>query len=271
MVRRQFIYDYNGKQIDYSVWFTSDEQAIDTIVFLGTVQIDKLPEWVAESCPPRTAVVQGAPHWYAREDGSDIPDFMLNYTKSAFGVIADSYKFDSVDIIAESQAAPCVVQLLTLDEYSARLKSLVLLQPLGFNSSAFEGTDERRLELFRKRIIRNAYHQLTALLLDSRLRYNHRLLGRRVKLSEPRSRCQYNSGLKHDALPDLGQLFSLNDQITIICGSKDRMFPAAEIKANLRQLDLPIPVRVVAGIPHSPAASKQGTKLIKAAFSELNL
>lgn len=271
MIQKKFVYDHHNKQIEYSVWFTDNSEALDTVVFLGTVQIGKLPEWVAEACPPRTAIVQGAPHWHAKDDGSDIPEYMAGFTESVLKNIRAHYTFNSLHVIADSQAVPGVMQLFALDRYRSYLNNAVLLQPLGLTTNVFEGEDDVRIELFRKRIIKNAYHQLTSLFLDSRLRYNHHLLSKTVSFRDPKARAQYSAGLMHNALPDLKRLLLQGNNITIICGANDKIFPASEVQANLKAENITVPVLEVKDVPHSPLATKQGIKLLNSAFSVLGL
>jgi pimeloyl-ACP methyl ester carboxylesterase len=270
MIQRTFTYNYDNKNIDYSVWFTSDSESVDTVIFLGTVQIDKIPEWVAEACPPRTAIVQGSPHWHAKEDGSDLPEYMFGFSESALRSIGTRYHFDSLNVIAESQAVPTVIRLFVLDEFSSRLTRAVFLQPLGFNADIFAGSDQKRMAELKKRVAKNASHQLSSLLLDSRLRYNHRLLSKTVSFGDPKSKAQYSSGLKYNSLPELNQLLQRGKKVTIICGAKDKIFPAEEIRQHLAATGIELPVLEVKGAPHSPLATKLGMNLLKAALSELD-
>lgn len=271
MIERKFVYKYDNKQIEYSVWFTSDSKALDTLVFLGTVQIDKIPKWVAESCPPQTAIVQGAPHWHAKDDGSDLPDYMFGFSESALRSLGKDYAFNSLNVIAESQAVPTVIRLFLLDEFSPHLRGAIFLQPLGCNPKIFAGTDQDRMEQLKIRVAKNASHQLTSLLIDSRLRYNYRLLSKTVSFGDPKSIAQYSSGLKYNSLPELKHLLRQGKKITIICGAKDKIFLADEIRTSLKDAGLKVPVQTIKGVPHSPLATKQGMKLLKAAFSELDL
>lgn len=269
MIQRTFTYNYHKKHIDYSVWFTSDVKELDTVVFLGTVQIDKIPKWVAEACPPRTAIVQGAPHWHAKDDGSDTNEYMLGYSKSAMQTLATQYVFESLNIIAESQTVPGSIQLFLTDTYRTRLNRAVFLQPLGFNVATFAGTDEERLSVFKNRIIKNAYYQLTSLLLDGRLRYNHRLLGKTVSFRDPKAKAQYSSGLTYNALPELKQILLQGTEVTIICGEKDKLFPAEEIRKSLKDTDISLSVLEIKDVPHSPLATNHGMKLLRSALAIL--
>lgn len=267
MVERDYTYEYDGKKISYKIWFSDEGSVIDTVIFLGTVQINKLVQWVAESCPPRIAVIQGAPHWLAKDDGSDIPNYMFRYTKNSFDRLAADFELKGLNIIADSQAVPGVISLFLQDNYKSYVKNMVLLQPLGLNADSFAGTDSQRIEIFKNRIIKNTYHQLPDLLLDSRLRYNHRLLSKTVSFRDSKVRAQYNNGLKHDSLPNLKELVRNNKNISIVCGEKDKIFKADEIRKNLNQSNLPIKVVTVKNIPHSPLASRKGLMLLSKAFT----
>lgn len=170
--RHDFSYQYNARTINYSVWSTG--QNAQTIVFLGTVQVGKLPAWIARRCPSGTVVVQGAPHWLARDDGSDIPEFMYRFTREAFTGILKTFPTNKLDIITDSQATPGVLRLLTTDSSkAAKVSNLVLLQPLGLNATAYAGAADERIAVFKKRITMNFKYQLVSLVSDWRLLYNH--------------------------------------------------------------------------------------------------
>jgi hypothetical protein len=235
-------------------------------VFLGTVQIGKLPLWVAEKCPPGTVVVQGAPHWFAEEDGSDIPDFMFRFTEEVFASILDNYAIKRLRVIADSQAVPGVLRWLAGNERATVLSQLVLLQPLGLNAAAFTGTSEDRVRLFKKRIAKNFRYQVRSLLFDRRLVHNHRQILKTVGYDNPKMNAQYSSGLAHDSTDDLKKIAAANDQIVIVCGKNDMMFPPEEIKSTLQRNGLKIPVVVIPGIPHSPPATRHGMRLLNKAF-----
>lgn len=267
MNSKDFTYDYKNRKVSYKVWFTDDSENLGTIIFLGTVQIDKLPQWVAEQCPSGTAVVQGAPHWFADDDGRDIVEYLLQYTKNAFDSATMNRKFDKLHIIADSQAASSVVRLFAHEnEYLSHLKDLTLIQPSGFTANIFDGDNEQRIETFKKRVICNTYDQLPEFLIDDRLRYNYKTLVKMTSFRDPKSRLQYGNGLAHNALPNLWELSRLNDKITIICGEKDKLFTAQEIKSNLQSANIPVKVVVVEGVAHSSLATKKGRLLLHSAF-----
>jgi len=240
-----FTYKYNGQSIDYSIWSTAVTSEVETVVFLGTVQIGNAASWVAEDCPPNTIVVQGAPHWFAKDDGSDIPDFMFDFTKDAFINILGIFHIRNVHVIAESQAVPGVVRLFALDKYRAFLRDIVLLQPIGLNQQAFSGDEKSRIHTFKRRIAHNAQHQLLSLLSDSRLRYSHRIFMKEVDFRDAKSRAQYDSGLLYNAVPDITKLYETNQRIAIVCGADDKIFPPSEIRDTLEQHRLDIQLHIV--------------------------
>lgn len=265
----QFSYRYEEQDIPYSIWFSDDSSSVENIVFLGTVQVGKLPEWVAKKCPPKTAIVQGAPHWYAKPDGSDIPSYMFGYSVASFQALLSVRDVRPSAVVADSQAAPGTILLFGRSEYKQYMSKLALVQPLGLTAHIYNGSDEDRMTLFKQRIIKNSYHQLTSLLTDSRLRYNYRMLSRFTGHSDPKTMAQYSSGLKHDSRTELKELLAINPSVSIISGSRDKIFPIAEIRQSLDMADIRLGIISVQGVPHSPLASRKGSKLLEKAFKEL--
>lgn len=264
--KTDFIYSYSGKSIEYSIWSTGGNESVKTIIYLGTVQIDRMPVWVAEHCPPNTIVVQGAPHWFTKDDGSDTHQFMFEFAKNSFTNICKTFPISKAYIITDSQAAPAAMRLFALKAYSPYLIAMALLQPLGFNSFVYSGSDRERIRVFKKRVATNARYQLLSLISDSRLRYNHRLLAKTVGHRGTKTQAQYNSGLMYDGIRDLRHLQEVNIKIVIICGANDKIFPPNEIRDNLYRHHINVAVQSVRGIPHSPLATKHGQKLLMKAF-----
>jgi hypothetical protein len=258
-------YEYDGRKIPYSIWH-NDTLPTQAVVFLGAAQIGRIPRWIALVCPPGTAVVQGAPYWLAREDGSDTEAFMHQFTADALSHVLHSNSNGSVHAIAESQAVPGLLHILAGNiQFANRLQRLTLLQPLGLNATVFGTTDQLRLQEFKRRIARNARYQLASM-LDRRLLYNHSQLFLQSKYGSSKSGARYAKGLGYDSLPDVVQLHAHGIDMRIVCGANDRMFPATEIQAALTAAKLDIPITVVPGVPHSPLATKSGAKLLAAAF-----
>jgi len=263
----EFTYRHSGLSISCTLWHTPIDSDTLTIILLGTVQVGKMPVWVAEHCPENTIVVQGAPHWLARDDGKDIPEFMHGFTESAITFVLSHYHPHSLQVIADSQAAPGAIRLFTQEAFSGYLRGLVLLQPLGFNKSAFATGG---IDAFMRRITHNARYQVTQLVSDPRLLYNHRQLLSKVRPRSAKAQAQYTSGILHDAAEDLKTLRKLNSHIVIICGEKDQLFPATEITQTLSQHSIDVEIQTLPGVPHSPIATRFGLRLLDRALEYLH-
>ena len=265
-----FGYQYDRQDIRYTTWFTGSREQLQTIVFLGTVQIGKLPGWIAKSCPENTAVIPGALHWLAKADGSDIPEFMYAYTEHAFlAAVAAIPEGKPVNIIADSQAAPSVLGLLAKPTYAKRIRTIVLAQPLGLNTSYLGSTPAQRLQSFKKRVLQNLRYQVPSLLSDPRLIYNHRLMLKTVGFDNDKSNAQYGAGLAYDATSHLHDVLKAGIKVIVVCGQNDIMFPASEIRAALAAKKIDIAVKVVPGVPHSPLATRHGRKLLQSCFESI--
>jgi pimeloyl-ACP methyl ester carboxylesterase len=270
IIKTSYVHTYENRPIPYTVLSNSDGSSpIGTIIFLGTVQVGKLAEWVMEGCPPNTIVVQGAPHWFAESDGSDIRNYVFDFTEQAFKILLKNFPITKAHVIAESQAVPGVLGLFAQGKYASYLKKMTLLQPLGLNSTAYQGTDTQRVETLRRRIAANFLYQVAPFILDKRLRYNHRLLRKIVGISlrDAKARAQYGTGLSYDAIPDLKRLYALQKDVVVICGNNDKLFPPAEISALLARNKMHIEVRTVKGVPHSPLATRYGQRLLAVALN----
>ncbi|MFZ1458374.1 MAG: hypothetical protein WAT17_00645 [Candidatus Saccharimonadales bacterium] len=263
MRKDTFIYQYNDQDIHYDVWYSPGTSYIETIVFLGIVQLGQLVKMTAELCPPGTAVVEGAQHWYAADDGHDIPNFVAGYVRDAFCAVSKGNKVKNV--IAESQSASGLLKWLGSDS-KVEVEKIVLVQPLGLNGGHFGSTPKKTVATLKRRIVSNGRHQLTELLSDPVLRYNHKRLVSAYIDNHTTNPAHYASGLAYDAAPDLHAIQNIYD-IAIVCGEKDKLFPALEISENLQAHHITVPVDVVRGAPHSPLATKFGQKLLDRAFA----
>jgi pimeloyl-ACP methyl ester carboxylesterase len=193
---------------------------------------------------------------------------MFYFTKEVFENIFSKNKTKSLRIIADSQAAPGVLNWLANNDPKS-VTQLALLQPLGLNTAMFGTTQVERIKLFRNRITKNFRYQLRALLSDRRLRYNHRLVLKIVGYNSPKAHAQYGNGLKHDSVADLKKIKSSHVRIVIICGQHDMMFPPSEIKDTIQKNNIGVPMLIVPGVPHSPLATKNGIRLLRKTFEYL--
>jgi hypothetical protein len=263
--RSRFEFAYGGRKLPFCIWRRSGEEQVTAIVFLGTVQIGHLPRWAAEHCPPGTLIVEGAPHWHAAKDGSDILEYMEAYTLCAYRAAEATWRVGNARMVADSQAVPGLLRLLV--EHSQLIPdAVVLLQPLGLNSASFGTNRQQRIWEFRERVWRNLRFQYRHLLTDSHLRYNHGLLMTRVNVLSTRAKYQYSSGLAYDSRNDLAQVAARMKHVSIICGADDQLFPAEEIRRNLHESHIDVSVKVLPGIPHSPLPTRLGLQLLDAAL-----
>lgn len=264
MNRHDFRFDYDDKAADYTMWVQGDVAAIQTIILLGTVQIGHLPRWVAESCPPGTAVVQGAPHWLAADDGHDIPDRAVRFTADAVDNVLRLSSATKLAVVAESQAVPGIIELAcrTMEHFRA----FVFVQPLGFTTEVYAPAGTGNVRLLKQRLRQNGRQQLGAILTDSRVRYSYHVLRTVVEPDSPVAAAHYGVGLAHDAIPGLKHIVDADCEVSIVCGAKDKIFPPSEVLASLKKNDIAVPVTVVSGVAHTSMATHSGRKLLAAAL-----
>lgn len=258
-----FEFSHGNQSVQYSIRLSDSSAPIHCVVFLGTVQIGKLPAWIARDCPPGMAVIQGAPHWRAKADASDLYEFMHRFTESALTNILDMKHTEHISVITDSQATPNALEVLSHDKYIDLITSLILVQPLSLNPKAFENNG---IEILKGRVKSNLRHQLSYIPIDRRLIYNHRQILRIVGYDNAAADAQYALGLATDSIEPLKKLRAAHVPVTIICGEKDELFPPHEIKENLQANNLDIRVLVVKNTPHSPLPTKQGMRLFRRAL-----
>ncbi len=268
MQKLEFKFQYKNRSIPYDVWTTSSSAA-STVLFLGTVQVGRITEWVARLCPPRTIVVQGAPHWLANPDGSDTTDFVYRFGADAISKLASRFSEKGITVIADSQSAPFILKAALKKEYAALIRRIILIQPLGMNMATYLSYQPSSVALFQKRVSLNSLHQLPYFLTNKSLRYNYMQIYKLVAHNKQQVNAQYAAGLSHSALDDLMVARKRGIDVRIVCGEKDALFPPKEIQKALQTCGLgDIPILVVPKVPHSPLPTRQGTKLLKAALEQ---
>lgn len=262
-VKSATIFSYGSKRIPCNIWTSPNTKSVTTIIFLGVLQIGKLPEWVARACPPNVAVVQGAPYWHFKPNDDDLVGFMCRFVESAYDFIGQKNASKKLNIIAESQAAPAVINLAI---NRPQCNNIVLVQPFGITHKFLHTT-----KAIMTRFIKSGIQHIPQLIKDERLLYNDLLVGRLVMhvLSGRIVHIQ-KIGTAYNGLIDLKKL-TINRQhdqsnVTILVGDKDILFPYHEIAYQLKSADIDIPIKIVANMPHSTFASKHGQKLLLAAL-----
>lgn len=263
----ELTFTYKNKQIPYNIYKNDDNLSISNVVFLGAMQVQKIPQWVAQSCPPGTVVIGGAPHWQVESEANDLIEFMIEYIKNTILYLVNNLNASGFNVIGESQSTPALIYLFAQDEFKQYAKKIILLQPLGFTSNTFCYTSDANIKIFKKRIISNMRYQLPSGIFDKRYRYNVKLLKNTVDFNKESTISQYSSGLSYDSMGDLANLYEVNKNITVISGAKDKLFPVQDIQRQLKACGMDIELLTVKGIPHTSLATRQGRHLLNKAFS----
>ncbi len=263
-------YIYNQKDIEYTIWHTPRSLDALTILFLGVAQIEKLPKWVAQHCPNDVIVVQGAPLWNAAEDGSDTVEFMFAYIKNVFEYICKTHDFRSINIIAESQAAPGTAWLFSQEKYNKYVEHITLVQPLGFTQKEYGASVDDATKILTKRARNNMRYQLKAFLLEPKQRYNHRIVSKHLNFKQATSKAQFGSGLLHDATADFRQLARAYPDTIIVCGESDKLFPPSELSQSLQRHEIPMHLKIVPRVSHTTFVSRDGLRLLQEAFETVD-
>ncbi len=263
-MRRQTIsVSYDSHVIPCDILFTSDDLSFDTILLLGSGQVERMFHRVAQLCPPHIAVVQGAPHWLIDEDNAN--DFMAAFVKQALDYLL-AHTQTQLHIIAESQAAPPTIFYCAQPKHLSRLSQLILIQPLGLTHNYYQ-SHRRVIKLFQRRVVKNMLHQFGSLLTDKYMRRNYRTVMKRVDLTNTIIQHQFIHGLSVNSFGDLQQVHHHNRHIVIISGKHDALFPPHIIKQNLAKYQLPISLTTVPQVAHSSLATRQGHRLLTIALA----
>lgn len=269
--RHSGIFLYAGKSIPFHFWsHTARGHAPDTIIFLGTAQVGRLPKWAAAAAPG-TVVVEGAPHWQAHPSARDLYEFMYGYTEAAFKAIVTDMGISSPHLIAQSQAAPGVVRLGL--EHPDSVGNIVLLAPLGFAAQVFGGTPEERYRTLVRRARRSLLQKTQLPFHDPRNLYaGYKIASAILRESERgASRRKYAKGLSYDMLEDCRALTKLQAKKGMTCslllGEKDKIFTAHEIPPLVDGAGITgMNVHILPGVSHLTLAVRAGRNVIRAAL-----
>ena len=262
------IFNYGHKKIYYHYWSHIDSSTPDTIIFLGTFQIGKIPKWVAEAAPPGVVVVQGLPHWESHPSARDLKDFSIIYTETVLKNILSMYNLSSANIIAHSQAVPGIIAvgLKNLD----CINNLSLMAPLGFTSSIFGNSMKERIATLRLRSFYTLFQFTQSPFYDIRNTYVTLMLLKAL-LSEKEigaSNKKYAMGLSYNLLEEVSELanklWNKGKTLTIFLGEKDKIFPPKEVIESLRAAKINhIKTVIIPKLSHSSLAIRGGSEVLK--------
>lgn len=271
LAKRKAFFTYLDKRIPFSFWSNAVPGAApDTVLFLGTGQIGRIPKWVAAAAPPGVAVIEGLPHWHSHPDAHDLPEFSHAYTKSAYETVLETFALPRMHVIAESQATPSTMWLV--NQMPGQIGNVALLLPMGLNTSNFGETDEARLSELKRRSLRTFLQPEQSPLRDPRNLYVAAglLRANAPGLLNGATARKHAKGISADMSEEFRAL--LNDapqysrQVFLFLGGKDTIFPADEISQALKAKSLHQPqVVVVPEATHASLAAKASRQLLQKA------
>lgn len=257
----------------YSFWSNStSEIAPDTVLFLGTGQVGKIPKWVADRAPSGVVIVEGLPHWHSDPSGEDLKDFTQLYTESAFQVVLETFKTTSMHIVGVSQATPGTVWLA--NSMPENIKNVALVLPMGLTTSILGRTDKERFKELRKRSIRTLLQTGQSLFHDFRNIYIATLLIKIVVAGIPNGSTvnKYTKGISQALLGDFASLIVTQEKykrhVSLLVGAEDKIFPAHEIKQALAEAALDtVNIIVVPKLSHSSLAIRSSQQVVDQAIN----
>lgn len=268
--RYDIVMEFHGVRIPYTYWAHLEQSTPpDTIVFLGTAQINKIPLWVAQQCPPGTVVVQGFPHWLTKPDASDLGEAMLAHARHALTVIMQEFGVSSMHLVAESQAAPCCIWLA--GELPQNVGNICMIMPLGLNRAAYGNSSAKAFKRLVSRSVRSTLQFEQSPLHDKRNCYIVYTVAKMVigGIFDGSTTKKYTFGIMQDMTTNLATLINKQPghRISVILGGKDRIFPASELRATLSQPEFTSVEQIFfAKASHSSMAIHSSSKVLETAI-----
>lgn len=271
--RHTGLFAYANKVIPFTYWsHLQDDEAPDTVIFLGTGQTGRIARWAAQVSPPGTIIVEGAPHWHAHPSANDLYDFMYAYTLAAFRIVQKKFSITSAHLIAQSQAAPGAVKLG--NEYPQQVGNIVLLAPLGFAATIFGDTVEERVRTLIRRAKQTFFQLQQSPFYDPRNFYVGYMILRAILQESERgaSRRKYGTGLSYDMLEDFRALVERHTKhsktVTLLLGDKDKVFTAKEIRPLVEAAGIKdAKIHILPGVSHLSLGVRGSKKVLSAAVA----
>ncbi len=200
---------------------TMNDDVTNTILFLGVGQTGNNLKVISTHVPRSVLIIGAIPyHKIPREHFDDVCVKLFD---------ALTKKLKPLHVIAESQAAPMAI--LAAELYPERVRSITLLEPLGFNKSSLGSSDEERYRQFVQRS-RQFWRQP-----NQTMRHvgNRKTLIQVLAHSLPawkRLKPDYIYGVSRDVVDSTRKLAE-TIPVTIYAGEHDSIFPYHEILPNL--------------------------------------
>lgn len=263
---------YAGKDIPFNFWLVWREGVKpDTVVFLGAGQTGNITRWIAQASGPGELLLWMACHIGRHPTGRDTAVFSIDYVQAAFKAVLKTFGVSSMNVVAESQAAPAGVILTS--SLPKAVQNLVLVRPLGFSARALGDSDLARLRTFRRRIMRT-FMQFSQTILHDPRNGAIALIMLRAMLRESSLASfnkKYTVGISYDLIEDCRRVAGIQrrkgQSFTILLGEKDKMFPPQEILAALKEADVnDIVVETVSRVGHSSLAVRSSRTILQRAI-----
>jgi pimeloyl-ACP methyl ester carboxylesterase len=269
------LFVYQDKKVHVSFYTRRGVEAtVDTVLFLGTGQVGKIPRWVAANMPAGVAVVEGLPHWESDPSGSDLVAFSHLYTRSAYDAVLKEFGRTSMHIIASSQAAPSATWLA--NQMPEQVQNVALILPMGFNTAYFGLNDAARFKELLKRALQSMLQKEQSIFSDVRNMYISLTIMKIVfaGIVDGSTVKKYSVGISEDMIEVLRQLSAkqkrLHRKLTIYLGARDKVFPPHEIRQALRDADIrDVSLITVPGISHASLAISKYRPLLARVVDEV--
>lgn len=264
---------YRSQDIPLVYWSNTDGNVPpDTVIFMGAGQINKAPRWTAESAGSGVVVAEALPHWHVSEKDWDAQEFCIHYQTGVFQDVLRRFGLQSAHLIAESQAGAISVALA--HTMPRKVRSLVLVMPLGFTAATYGQTSQERLQTFKKRLLANYLHQIKTPSRDwRRLWFKLDLL--RIALREPSLKLlgqKYADGVSSDILSECREVAHIFHQsgkpFAILLGEEDKLFPPDEVLAAMRQAGIKfVKTEILPKVPHISLSARASKPILDRAIA----
>lgn len=237
--KHQALFTYANKEIPFYFWLHESDTPPDTVFFLGTGQVGKIPRWIAQIAPSGVVVIEGIPHWHGDASANDLVDFSLAYTKCAYEAVLKTFKVSGMNIISESQACPPTIWLA--NQLPEKVRNVALILPMGLNTSSFGETDEAKFKELRKRSLQTI---LQPEQFDLRNLYAAMQLLKIVisGIKDGSTVKKYTKGISQDITEEFRTLLKHREvkshSVTLFIGERDKLFPAHEIRQSLKKASI---------------------------------
>jgi pimeloyl-ACP methyl ester carboxylesterase len=263
IVKHSTSFQYRDRKVKVTFYVKEDtDVVVDTILFLGTGQVGKIPRWVAANMPNGVVVVEGLPHWESQTDGSDLVAFSHSYTQTAFEAILKTFKCSAMHIIGSSQAAPSTIWLA--NSKSGKVKNIALVLPMGLNTAYFGANDKDRFKELRKRALLTMLQKDQHVFSDLRNMHISLTLIRIILagIGDGSTVKKYTVGISEDMTEATRRLIArqkqLHRKLLLYIGENDKVFPPNEIRQSLSKAGIyNVSIVIMPNVSHSSLAMRK--------------